>query len=167
MSPPPTPDLDPTVVLRALASALELLPFPAMVFNGESQVMMANSLASALLQDTQAEAHPRIARALQLGSDGPWTATPLGDSGLPGPCLMTAPGAIPTAEDRIKAAAVRWRLSRRQREVLGLLAKGRSNKEIALALGCAVSTVEIHVSAVLQKSGVGRRAQLIALLAGG
>lgn len=155
------------MVLRALQSTLELLPFPAMVFDGESKLKLSNSLASALLLDAQSEAHPRIARALQLGCDGPWTATPLADSGLPGPCLMIAPAAIPTAEHRIKAAAVRWRLSRRQREVLELLAKGCSNKEIALALGCAVSTVEIHVSAVLQKTGMGRRAQLIALLAGG
>lgn len=167
MPPPPTSDLEPSLVLRALTSTLELLPFPAMVFDGAAQLKLANSLASVLLGDAQSEAHPRIARALQSGSDGHWTATPLGDAGLPGPCLLTAPAANPTTEDRIKAAALRWRLSRRQREVLELLAKGRSNKEIALALGCAVSTVEIHVSAVLQKTGVGRRAQLIAQLVGG
>ncbi len=167
MPPPPITDLEPSLVLRALTSTLELLPFPAMVFDGAAQLKLANSLASVLLGDAQSEVHPRIARALKLGSDGHWTATPLGDTGLPGPCLLTAPAANPTSEDRIKAAALRWRLSRRQREVLELLAKGRSNKEIALALGCAVSTVEIHVSAVLQKTGVGRRAQLIAQLVGG
>lgn len=37
-------------------------------------------------------------------------------------------------------------ISPRQREVLGLLAQGQSNKQIALALGIAPSTVKTHVT---------------------
>jgi NarL family two-component system response regulator LiaR len=44
-------------------------------------------------------------------------------------------------------------------EVLRLLAKGMSNKEIALALGVAEKTVKTHVSNVLQKLHLADRTQ--------
>jgi DNA-binding NarL/FixJ family response regulator len=52
----------------------------------------------------------------------------------------------------------------RQTEVLKLLAKGQSNKEIARNLGMLDSTVKVHVKAILQKLGVKNRTQ--AVLAG-
>jgi NarL family two-component system response regulator LiaR len=44
-------------------------------------------------------------------------------------------------------------------EVLRLLAKGMSNKEIALELGVAEKTVKTHVSNVLQKLHLADRTQ--------
>ena len=55
-------------------------------------------------------------------------------------------------------------LTRREREVLAELAKGRSNREIARALRVSEKTVKAHVSAVLAKLGVQDRTQA-ALLA--
>jgi DNA-binding NarL/FixJ family response regulator len=55
-------------------------------------------------------------------------------------------------------------LTRREREVLAELAKGRSNREIARALQVSEKTVKAHVSAVLAKLGVQDRTQA-ALLA--
>ena len=56
------------------------------------------------------------------------------------------------------------RLTRREREVLELIAGGRSNKRIALELGISEKTVKTHVGHVLGKLGVSDRTQA-ALLA--
>ncbi|MDG0792598.1 response regulator transcription factor [Cohnella ginsengisoli] len=63
------------------------------------------------------------------------------------------PGASPFGE-----------LTRREREVLELLASGKNNKEIAAALYISEKTVKTHVSHVLDKLGVPDRTQA-ALLA--
>jgi DNA-binding NarL/FixJ family response regulator len=59
-------------------------------------------------------------------------------------------------------------LTGREQEVLGLLAQGRSNREIACRLGVAEITVRTHVSRILGKLGVSNRveAALHALRAG-
>jgi two-component system nitrate/nitrite response regulator NarL len=51
------------------------------------------------------------------------------------------------------------KLSPREREILGFLAKGASNKEIARALDVAESTVKIHVQHILRKLGLTSRVQ--------
>ncbi len=55
-------------------------------------------------------------------------------------------------------------LSPRQREVAEALADGRSNKEIARALGISLATVKDHVHAVLSRLGLERRGQVAALV---
>ncbi|GJE70301.1 LuxR C-terminal-related transcriptional regulator [Methylorubrum podarium] len=55
-------------------------------------------------------------------------------------------------------------LTLRQREVLALIGKGLSNREIAFALNIAEATVKIHVSAVIRMLGVRNRTEA-ALLA--
>jgi two-component system, NarL family, response regulator LiaR len=54
-------------------------------------------------------------------------------------------------------------LSEREREVLQLVAQGRSNAEIAEALSISRSTVKFHVSSICSKLGVSSRAEAIAL----
>ena len=51
------------------------------------------------------------------------------------------------------------RLSPREREVLQLLTKGQTNREIARKLTVSVSTVKIHVEHILAKLGVSDRTQ--------
>jgi DNA-binding NarL/FixJ family response regulator len=50
-------------------------------------------------------------------------------------------------------------LTPRQREVLALLRDGKSNKQIAIALGLTEGTVKVHVTAILRLLGVRNRTQ--------
>lgn len=52
-------------------------------------------------------------------------------------------------------------LSSREREVLGLLARGESNKEIAAHLGITEATVKCHVSVILMRLQVADRTQAV------
>lgn len=51
----------------------------------------------------------------------------------------------------------------REREVLQLLADGRSNKEIAARLGLSPNTVKTHVARLFEKLQVARRTEAIQL----
>jgi DNA-binding NarL/FixJ family response regulator len=50
-------------------------------------------------------------------------------------------------------------LTTREREILALIEAGRTNKAIALELGCSISTVKNHVHTLLSKLGVTRRTE--------
>jgi len=52
-------------------------------------------------------------------------------------------------------------LSPREREVLSLMVRGESNKEIANELGITEATVKCHVSVILQRLGVNDRTQAV------
>jgi DNA-binding CsgD family transcriptional regulator len=54
-------------------------------------------------------------------------------------------------------------LSPRQREVLDLVAAGRTSKEIALILGISESTVNWHLSKAFARLGASSRAEAVAL----
>ncbi|MDG4821784.1 response regulator transcription factor [Asanoa sp. WMMD1127] len=58
-----------------------------------------------------------------------------------------------------ESAADPARLTPRERQVLAEIGRGRSNREIARALGLAEKTVKAHVSAILAKLGVQDRTQ--------
>jgi DNA-binding NarL/FixJ family response regulator len=56
-------------------------------------------------------------------------------------------------------------LTEREREVLQLLAQGRTNKEIAASLVISERTVKFHVSSILAKLNVGNRTEAVTLAA--
>jgi DNA-binding NarL/FixJ family response regulator len=51
------------------------------------------------------------------------------------------------------------RLSRREAEVLELLARGLTNSQIAAALGVTVHAVKFHLAAIYRKLGVANRTE--------
>ena len=66
-------------------------------------------------------------------------------------------GAVPPHADASQGAA---NLTNRQREVLQLLAEGRSNKEMATILGVSTKTVEFHRAQMMRTLGVHTVAEL-------
>lgn len=64
---------------------------------------------------------------------------------------------LPAAQTRIGHDG---RLSPREREVLALVAQGRTNKAIAEALFVSPNTVKTHVASLFTKLDVDTRAQL-------
>jgi len=72
---------------------------------------------------------------------------------------LAAGGDLGPRADAVEEA---WRLTKRQREVLELVAVGMSNKAIASRLGCAQVTVELHMTRLLARARSESRAMLVA-----
>ncbi len=104
---------------------------------------------------TYVEAREQLIRALPLvASGGFW---------VPRQLLSGFVDSILTGQGRrLKTDSV-TNLSRREQEVLDSLLENLSNKEIASKLNIAERTVKFHVSNLLSKFGVRRRADLILL----
>lgn len=105
---------------------------------------MAAGAAGYLYKDVDPEA---LVRAIRTAADGNIVLA----AEAAGP--LTAPAAG-QAESRGARS-----LTGRERQVLALLARGRSNREIAREFGVSEKTVKSHVSAVLAKLGVQDRTQ--------
>lgn len=69
----------------------------------------------------------------------------------------------PRVASRVVALSRAPRLSPREREVLRLVAAGRTNKEIAKELGVTERTVKFHVTAIFNKLGAENRAQAVTI----
>ena len=69
---------------------------------------------------------------------------------------------FPTAINAaLESRAARSELSEREREVLEMLVRGRSNKEIAISLGISENTVKVHTTRVFEKLGVADRLEAV------
>jgi DNA-binding NarL/FixJ family response regulator len=104
---------------------------------------------------TYEEAREQLVRALPLVANGGFW--------VPRSVLSGFVDSILTNQTRrLKSDSVA-NLSRREQEVLDTLLENLSNKEIASKLNIAERTVKFHVSNLLSKFGVRRRADLILL----
>jgi DNA-binding NarL/FixJ family response regulator len=66
-------------------------------------------------------------------------------------------------ETRAREGRADLRLTSRETEILGLVAQGRSNGEIARQLFISTKTVSVHVSNILAKLGAGGRTEAAAI----
>ncbi|KQR53775.1 LuxR family transcriptional regulator [Leifsonia sp. Leaf336] len=103
-----------------------------------------------------------LAAAVRAVARGQSTFAPEVGARIVGSLTSAAPG---RPADRPDALVARFpTLTRREAEVLGLVADGLSNGEIASALFVGGSTVKTHINAIFAKLGVQTRAQAIALV---
>lgn len=66
--------------------------------------------------------------------------------------------------DRRAAQAALARLSPRENEVLGALARGQTSKDIARALAVSPRTVEVHRASIMRRTGTSSLAALLRLV---
>jgi DNA-binding NarL/FixJ family response regulator len=83
----------------------------------------------------------------------PWLLAEAGDHDATGGRLSGKP--LPKLSTEVNLL----KLTKRQREVLLLIARGKSNKEIARALDIAEATTKIHMAALLRALGVRNRTE--------
>lgn len=91
--------------------------------------------------------------------------------GMPQEMLVTAVKRVhaggrylpPTMSQALASRMPDSSLSHREREVLGLMAKGNSNREIASNLGITEATVKCHVSVILGRLNASDRTQAVVI----
>ncbi len=141
--------------IRKLAPAVPLVILSAYERPSDARGALAMGAAGYIQKSSPKQV---IMRALQLILSGgnyfpPELLSGEGDGEMPPP-LRGAQGF--EVSEEVSAA-----LTRRQRDVLELMAQGRSNREIAEALGLAEGTVKVHVAAVLRALNVSNRTQAV------
>ena len=112
-----------------------------------------------------------VREAMSTGASGYVLKTSAAEELLPairtvleGRVYMT-PALAPNGIGALPAARVTSGLTERQREVLQLIAEGRSSKEVASILGISVKTANFHRYEVKKKLGVHSIAELAAFAA--
>jgi DNA-binding CsgD family transcriptional regulator len=95
--------------------------------------------------------------ALVRSTEASVTELGAADIGLPAPALRFPSKAARTAPDQGLDAL----LTRRELEVLGMLAEGETNARIAQRLVVSDDTVKTHVKHILRKLGVNNRSQAV------
>jgi DNA-binding NarL/FixJ family response regulator len=150
------------VAPTALQVALEALGVPAFVLDAAGRVVTANRAGHALRDRERGALESAVERAIAGDGSAPLEATPIRSASHAPWWLAVQRAPRVSIEERARAAARRWRLTPRQAEVAVEVARGRSNRDVARALGCAESTVELHLTALLGKSGCQGRAELVA-----
>jgi DNA-binding NarL/FixJ family response regulator len=73
--------------------------------------------------------------------------------------IQMGPWAVPVAANGTGGRTTASSLTRREREVLALLTQGRSNQQIANALGVTARTAAFHVGNIMAKLRVSSRAE--------
>lgn len=146
-----------------IGAALEHVPAAAFVLGHGGALLHANAAGRALLERDQAGTQERLRATLRGEAAGVQIARVSPDAGLRLAILSAPADPAPL----VGAARLRWRLTPRQAQVLHLVAQGLSNRTVAASLQCAESTVELHVTALLEKSQCESRAHLVARLWGG
>jgi DNA-binding NarL/FixJ family response regulator len=104
-----------------------------------------------------------IHRAMQEGASGYLLKD------MPLDCLAEAIRAVhagkqyfpPEIANRLAEQATHMKLTERELAVLEMIAQGKSNKEVGVALGIVEGTVKIHVTNILTKLDVMDRTQAV------
>ena len=101
-----------------------------------------------------------VAAALRFGAQGFMLKTAPLDELVGAIRRVAAGGSAFSAEQLREANAQFVRLTPRERQIVDLVLKGRSNEEIAGAIGSSRKTVEAHLTHLYERYGIGSRVEL-------
>jgi two-component system, NarL family, response regulator LiaR len=138
------PTMDGIAATKAIRSELpdvEVIALTSVLEDGAVFDAMRAGAVGYLLKDTDAEALCQAVKAAAAGQ------------------VQLSPRVAERLIREVPAPESPEKLTRRETEVLRLLARGRSNKEIAADLSITEKTVKTHVSHILGKLGVSSRTQ--------
>lgn len=151
-----------TAGLPLAFALLEEIPGAVYILDGKHQVVACNSTGKAALQ-RDPRWPKKISEVARRGGDPSSTLVDLESRGVVGHSLLVVrvdPIPVPVA---LEVVAKRYRLTPREAAVLREVGRGRTNRAIGVALGCAERTVETHVSRILEKTDQASRTELAAL----
>ena len=143
-----------------LEQTLEAIGAAAFVASAAGHVMRANSAATALLERSPRATRELVRDQIAACEDASFVAR-IDAPGVP-ECFLVVLRDSQDFEARIQQAAMVWKVTAREREVLRRVVRGDSNKEIALQLQCHEGSVERHVTSLLRKSRCDSRSRLVA-----
>ena len=146
----------------ALAAALEQIAAPAFVCSATGSVRHVNQAGRCWIERRGAGGYNELAEICRVFDRVGFRVTRLSATGMQDHYLVVQRAQEGDTHVRVHEAARVWSLTARQREVLELLIAGEPNKGIAAHLRCTVRTVELHVSAILDKAQLENRASLVA-----
>jgi NarL family two-component system response regulator LiaR len=138
------PTMDGIAATKAIRSELpdvEVIALTSVLEDGAVFDAMRAGATGYLLKDTDARALCQAVKAAAAGQ------------------VQLSPQVAERLLREVPAPESPEKLTRREMEVLQLLARGRSNKEIAADLSIVEKTVKTHVSNILGKLGVSSRTQ--------
>lgn len=149
-----------------LEVALDAIGRATFLIAESGEILEANAAGAELLRQDVRSLRAELLHAVQSRGEHPrWQGTRVRAAGQPDEWLVIVrPMMAERVAGLVREATSRWSLSPRQREVLGKLAEGNSNQTIAAMLGITERTVEAHVTALLDRSQVESRAELIVKL---
>jgi DNA-binding CsgD family transcriptional regulator len=153
---------------EALEGALDEIGAPAMIVGRDGRIHESNAAARALGEIARRELAASVVDAIAkrpstIGLD----LVPVERVGI----LHGWIAIVRSCRDHrlrgcLDAAAERWGLSPRQREILDDVVRGESNLAIASRLGVTQRAVELQVSALLARADVESRSGLVAAVLG-
>ncbi len=143
-----------------LDAALAQIGGAAFLIGARGAIHEANPTGRALLATHHAEIADAIAAArAERTASLPFELYPVAGGGALAILRASTPATRIT--EAVAAASARWHLTPRQHTVLELVVRGFSNGATAESLGITERTVELHVTAILDRAGADNRATLV------